>query len=193
MSQPDVQSGEELFYKMALGTMRWNLWLFLVKRSLYETHQIYFLPKMNMGEDMMVMLKLSLHANKVRICHEPFYHYMQTNTNSLTKRYQESIPQITANIKEIEQYLSTIGREDLHEYICLLQLNVKRPFLISYKNSDYKIWLEWFPESNSYIESNKECSWYTTLIQKAARSKHFWFLKLYYWIVIKVRYGLMYR
>lgn len=72
MIQPDAASGEELFRKMAEGTMRWNLWLFLIRRALYEEHQIRFIPQMNMGEDMMVMLKLSLHANKVAICHCPF-------------------------------------------------------------------------------------------------------------------------
>lgn len=193
MIQPEVASGEELFRKMTQGTMRWNLWLFLVRRTLYEEHQIRFIPQMNMGEDMMVMLKLSLHADKVAICHRPFYHYVQTNTGSLTKSYQKSIPQLTANIKEVENYLITIGRTDLRECVYSLQLNVKLPFLISSKTSDYKIWLNWFSEANKYIDRNSDNPFYTRMIQKAARARQFWMLRLYYWLVIKVLYGFIYK
>lgn len=122
-----------------------------------------------------------------------FYHYIQTNTGSLTKNYQKSIPQITSNIKEVEHYLTTLGRADLREYIYLLQLNVKLPFLISSKTNDYKIWLNWFPEANEYINRNTDSPFYTRMIQKAARSRQFWILKLYYWLIIRVIYGLVYK
>jgi len=193
MTQPDADTGVDLFRKMTQGTMRWNLWLFLVRRSLYEDHHIRFIPRMDMGEDMAVMLKLSLHARKVHICHRPFYHYIRTNINSLTKNYPQSIPQITANIEEAERYLAAAGRSELHEYIRLLQLNVKLPFLISSKTSDYKIWLNWFPEANEYIEKNTGCPWYTRMLQKAARAKQFWILRTYYYLVIKVLYGFIYK
>ncbi len=48
---------------MLNGTMRWNLWLFMVRRSLYEEYNIRFLDGMNMGEDMMVMINY-LHMQK---------------------------------------------------------------------------------------------------------------------------------
>lgn len=193
MTQPDVENGEELFCRMAQGMMRWNLWLFLVRRMLYEDNKIRFMSGINMGEDMMVMLKLSLNAHKVGICHRPFYHYMQTNAESLTKNYQKSIFQITANIEEVERYLAVTGKMEMSEYINLLKLNVKLPFLISSNTGDYEIWLNWFPEANKYIEKNPGCSLYTMIIQKAARARRFWILRLYYWVVIKVVYGFVYK
>lgn len=193
MGQPDAANGDELFRKMAQGTMRWNLWLFLVRRSLYEAHSIRFIPRMNMGEDMMVMLKLSLHARRVRVFHTSLYHYGQTNSSSLTKNYLNSIPQITANIEETERYLRAVGRTDLCQYISLLKLSVKLPFLISSSASDYRVWLSWFPEANEHIGENATCSWRTRMLQRAARAKQFWFLRLYYWLVIKVVYGLLYK
>ncbi len=193
IGQPEASTGEEAFKKMAKGRMRWNLWLFLVKRSLYETHHFRFIPKMNMGEDMMVMMKMALCAGRVSIIHRPLYHYIQVNENSLTKYFQDSRHQVTANVKELESYLHQIGRTDLMEYIRLLQLSVKLPLLISPKKKDYKLWQGWFPEANSYIEKNDENPFYTMLIQKAARGGHFWFLRLYYWGVIKILYGLIYK
>lgn len=193
MVQPDTKNGREMFEKMTQGVMRWNLWLFLVKRELYEREAIRFIPQMNMGEDLMVMLKLTLMADKVGILHKPLYHYIQTNADSLTKSYEKSIPQITANIEEAERYLREKRRTELLDNINMLKLNVKLPFLISARNEDYRIWLEWFPEANKYIDYNKELPWRTRFIQKAARAKQFWILKLYYWLVIKVLYGLIYK
>lgn len=54
------------------GVMRWNLWLFLVRRSLYVENDIRFTEGLNMGEDMMVMMKLFICAGKVGIVHRPF-------------------------------------------------------------------------------------------------------------------------
>lgn len=192
MVQCDVGTGKDLFQKMAQGVMRWNLWLFLVKRDLYESHGIRFIPQQNMGEDMMVMSKLSLLASKVQIIHKPYYHYIQFNTNSLTKKYQDNFPQIVANLQEIEGYLQK-NYQELKELVYLMQLNAKLPFLISSKESDYQFWLKTFPDANQYIEKNSNSSWYTRYIQLAARNKQFWILKLYYWTVIKVFYGYIYK
>jgi hypothetical protein len=38
------------------------LWLYLVKRSLYEDNKIRFIPGANMGEDMQVMIKLFMNS-----------------------------------------------------------------------------------------------------------------------------------
>lgn len=193
MRQCEVATGEELFRKMALGVMRWNLWLFFVKRSLYEDYRIRFIPRMNMGEDMMVMSKLSLLASKISICHQPLYHYVQYNSGSLTKSYQKGFSQIIANIREIDTFVCERGRSDLKDYIHFMKLNSKLPFLISSKTSDYRYWLECFSESNNYIEKNRESSLYTRFIQLAARNKQFWILKIYYWTVIKILYGCIYK
>lgn len=192
MMQCDVKTGKELFQKMAQGVMRWNLWLFLVKRDLYESHGIRFIPQQNMGEDMMVMSKISLLASKVQICHKPYYHYVQYNANSLTKKYQYGFSQIVANLQEIEDYLQK-NYQELKEFIYLMQLNAKLPFLISSRKSDYQFWLSIFSEANQYIGKNPNSSWYTRFIQLAARNKQFWILKLYYWVVIKVFYGCIYK
>ena len=193
MKQAHVSTGDELFTKMAHGVMRWNLWLFLVKRSLYETNGFRFIEKLNMGEDMMVMMKLALHANQVEIIHEPLYHYIQTNSGSLTKNFSAYRYQVTGNVEELGYYLEKIGRKDMINAFMQLKLTLKLPLLISDKVDDYKTWYQWFPEANDFVEENKDIPWRTRFIQVAASKQQYWILKLYYWLVIKVVYGIIYK
>lgn len=191
--QADCTTGDELFVKMANGVVRWNLWLFLVKRSLYQKYNIRFMEGMNMGEDMMVMMKLALHAHRVAMLHVPLYHYIQTNTNSLTKNFQAYQNQVTANAMEIEQYLTEIEREDMKKSLLQLKLSLKLPLLISNRQADYDTWTEWFSEANSAVNANRNLPWRTRFIQQCASKKQYWVLRLYYFLVVKLFYGIIYR
>ena len=193
MKQVHVSTGDELFIKMAHGVMRWNLWLFLVKRSLYETNGFRFIEKLNMGEDMMVMMKLALHANKVEMIHEPLYHYIQTNSGSLTKNFSAYRHQITGNADELGNYMIKIGRNDMINAFMQLKLTLKLPLLISDKVENYKTWYQWFPEANDFVKENKDLPWRTRFIQIAASNKQYWILRLYYMLIIKVVYGIIYK
>lgn len=194
MVQPDVRTGVEAFEKMCNGVMRWNLWLFMVRRSIYDEHKFRFIAKENMGEDMMVMMKILLNAKSVSILHQPLYHYIQTNSNAMTKNFSAYMSQVTANVLELERYI----KDELgsHEYLKLLnqlKLTLKLPLLISDKVSDFQMWQKWFPESNFYIGHNADQPLRTVLIQKWAAAKCYWLLKIYYRVVIKFIYGIIYR
>lgn len=189
MRQPDVSTGEEAFIQMTNGVMRWNLWLYLAKRSLYEKNDIRFISGMNMGEDMMVMMKLMLFADKVQILHKALYHYIQTNQSSLTKDYRNYKYQITTNINAVECFLE--GR--YVEQMLKLKLAVKLPLLISDKIIDYDEWQMWFPEANVLARSNYGVSWRTFILQFAVYKKQYWLLKLYHRFVIRFIYGIIYR
>ena len=193
VKQAESKTGEELFKCFANGVTRWNLWLFMVKRSLYEENDIHFIEKMNMGEDMMVMMKLSLHAEKVAMLHIPLYHYIQTNSNSLTKNFLAYKNQVTANAESVAKYLIKVNREDLKSEVTQLKLTLKLPLLISDKKSDYMQWIEWFPEANVEAGKNIYQPFRTRFIQKMASKRQFWILKLYYYLVMKVVYGIIYK
>lgn len=189
MSQPDVKAGEEMFKKMCRGVMRWNLWLFMIRRSVIEEHHLRFADGMNMGEDMMLMLKLSQHIKKVSIIHKPLYHYVSIDT-SVSKVWSESlVTQITQNVQEVDEYVSPQYKKE----IAFLKLNQKLPLLISSKQNDYDTWLSWFPEANAYILENHELPLRTKMIQYAAGKKQFWFVRFYYYLVIKFVYGIIFR
>lgn len=195
MRQPAYATPEEALQKMMRGVMRWNLWLFLVKRSLYVDNRIRFTEGMNMGEDMMVMMKLFMRAKNVSIIHSPFYHYKQTNEQSLTKIYsQEHIRQVTHNVREVELAVRASSyASSLSVLLPFLKLNIKLPLLITDDTTRYRQWLEWFPEANRYALDNKLLPFRTRILQWMAGKRYFFVLRIYYRAVFKLIYGIIYR
>lgn len=195
MRQPDYSTPVEALQKMMCGVMRWNLWLFLVRRSLYVENNIQFIEGMNMGEDMMVMMKLFTCAERVSVMHRPFYHYEQTNVNSLTKTYSsDHIRQVTNNMYEVERSINaSFYKEALSQFLPFLKLNIKLPLLITDDTIRYRQWSVWFPEANEYALRNKQLPFRTRVIQWMATKRYFFLLKLYYRFVFKVVYGFIYK
>lgn len=195
MKQPAYFNPYEALCYMMCGIMRWNLWLFLVRRSLYVENNIQFTEGMNMGEDMMVIMKLFACAKKVAIINRPFYHYEQQNLNSLTKTYsQEHIRQVTNNVFEVERFINDSPYAcSLSKFLPFLKLNIKLPLLMTDDEFRYKQWLEWFPEANNHILHNKLLPWRTRCIQWLAVKRCFLLLKLYYRIIFKLVYGVIYK
>ncbi|WP_307996340.1 glycosyltransferase family 2 protein [uncultured Bacteroides sp.] len=195
MKQPLFVTPDEALRQMMCGVMRWNLWLFLVRRSLYVENNIRFIEGMNMGEDMMVMMKLFACAKRVAIINRAFYHYGQSNSGSLTKTYSaEHIRQVTNNVQEAERFISASSYAGLlSEFIPLLKLNIKLPLLITDDESRYRLWTEWFPEANGYVMKNKRLPLRTRLLQLVAVKRYDFLLKLYYRFVFKLVYGVIYK
>ena len=193
MIQPEVKSGKEAFVKMCNGVMRWNLWLFMVRRSIYEDHKFRFIPQANMGEDMMVMMKILLNTDAISIVHRPLYHYIQTNSNAMTKNFSAYKHQVTDNVLELERYIRESCNNEFLEALLQLKLTLKLPLLISDKTSDYEMWQSWFSESNDFVGKNEDQPLRTVLIQKVAVARLYFVLKLYYRLVIKFIYGIIYK
>lgn len=195
MTQSGFYSPDDALEKMMSGSMRWNLWLFLVKRSLYEDNQIRFIPGMNMGEDLMVMIKLFAVAKSAAHLDQYLYLYRQSNTGSLTKTYSEAhMLQVSNNVDQAVSFLKEKSLSfDLEKYSAFLKLNIKLPLLISNKTSQYQRWQNWFPEVNKYAGQNTSNSWRTRLLERWALSGKFWLIKLYYYTVIRLVYGVIYK
>ena len=195
MNQPPFANSDEAILKMLNGTIRWNLWLFVVRHSLYEKYNIRFIPGMNMGEDMMVMIKLFIHADKVSFVNKALYNYGQSNDGSLTKTYTEQHRnEVTANLYAVEDYLEKSAfSKKIGDSINFLKLNIKLSLLISNEKSNYECWADWFPESNKFIMKNKELPMRTRFLQWFAVKKQYWILKLYYNLVIRYIYGIIYK
>jgi glycosyltransferase involved in cell wall biosynthesis len=181
--------------KIMCGVMRWNLWLFLVRRSLYEENDIRFTEGADMGEDMMVMIKLFVCAATVCGLDTPYYHYSQTNTNALTKTYSSKhIAQVTANLHEVEKYISNCNeKKQLEQYIGFLKLNIKLPLLMTDDESRYRQWQQWFPEANGDVMKNRQLPLRTRLLQLMAANGYFFIVKIYYRVVIRFVYIFIYK
>src|SRR5690606_20055881 len=177
------------------GSMRWNLWLFMVRRSLYEINRIRFSAGQDMGEDLAIMVKLFTYANKVIYIDKALYHYGQSNEQSLTKTYSEKhITQATFNVKEVENFLSNIlDQQKLVVWMSYLKLNIKLPLLISDNRENYNLWNHWFVESNRYVMHNRSIPWRIRILQYAASKRMYFLVKCHYYLVVRLIYGIIYR
>src|SRR5690606_5843396 len=97
-------------------------------------------------------------------------------------------------VKEVECFLlkSKFANKTKH-LINYLKLNIKLPLLISDKNSQYVCWRSWFPEVNKMVMSNKDMALRIRLLQWAATNKQDWIIKLHYYLVVRLVYGIIYK
>lgn len=188
MRQPDCVSPEEALKAFMGGTLRWNLWLFLYRRSLFDG--IRFIPGANMGEDMTASLRTMMRAAKFSQIHESFYVYRQTDASISKTMTDRNLSDIQANEKIIEKALGESSYSYLNEpYLELLKLNLKLPLLVSVDKNDYIRWLGCFPESNVFVMRNTHLPVRTKILQWMA-SKRMWLgVRLYNELI----YGFLYK
>lgn len=189
MHQPVVTTPAEALKLMLHGRMKWNVWNKLVRRSLYnEVEKIRFPEGHGMGEDMTMLM---LVARAKSIIHVPMgaYHYNRQNTSAFTaQRSDPSYDDLKVNADRVIVAMEGIVSD---EDLACFKLNVKFPFIISSHREDYERWNEWYPEANAYISAS-QTSWRMRLLQKAAAKKRYWVLRVYYYCIHKVIYGLFY-
>lgn len=195
MHQPDVRTGREMYEALCYGIMKWNVWLFLVRRSLLEREEkLRFTPKDNMGEDMMLMCAAALRAERVSIVQEPMYYYVKTNTEAQTANYRpEHWAQVDRNLKTLEGHIGRHYDDSTLECLNFLKLNLKLPLLISSQKSDYQRWAEWYTEANSFVMKNPRQSMRTKLLQLAAARGLWPLVALYNKVVMEWLYKLIYK
>ena len=195
MRQADYGTAEEALRNLMGGTMRWNLWLFLVRRELIEQNNIRFIPGSDIGEDMQFMLRAFLHAGRVVQLHESLYRYNAVSSTSISRQFSpEKRAQIETNFREVERSFS--GADFVRKYpdaLTDLKLYLKRPMLISPDRKDYETWYSWFPEANARAREKAGLPTHTWFLQRMAARRYWIGVKLYYLLIHKVVYGLLYR
>ncbi len=195
MNQKTFNTPFDAIEKMMYGVIRWNLWLFMVKRSLYDDTQIRFIEGANMGEDMMVMLKLFSKAKVVSYIDKPLYHYSRTNTGSITAQMsQKHISEVSQNVAEVEKYFKMKGTDkSIEKKILHLKLNIKLPLLFTGQKKDFLLWQNLFTESNMVVMENKYLPLRTRMMQWCAAKGVYFPIKLYNTIFLKFVYGVLYK
>lgn len=193
MVQPMCETPLQCVEAMLSGSMRFNVWNKLIRRSLYVDNKIVFPDGYGMGEDM-TMIKLFASAAKIAYLPKAYYHYMQINPQAYTKVFSErhwnELCHNVANLKEfVETKYGTLFYKHLH-FFCL---NVKLPLLISGDSRQYEYWLACFNESNRFIDKNDHVSYRTRWLQRMALQRRFWLIRLHYYVIIRFVYGVIYR
>lgn len=188
-----ILTGRQSVELMLGGKIRFNVWNKLVKRTLYRQTGIRFPEGYAMGEDM-TMIKVLAMASKVSYLPQGLYHYVQTNTEAYTKKKSvHHLKQIRHNVDQTIAFLHKHYGKSLDQHIQFFKLNIKLPFLISSDKKSYQQWLEWYPEANLFIGQNPMFTPRIRLVQYAALYKQYWLLKLYYHVIIKLVYGIIYK
>lgn len=195
MRQADYEQPVDALKAMMGGTMRWNLWLFLTRRSLVEDNAIRFIPGANMGEDMMFMIRAFAAARTVAQVHESLYSYNAVSSSSISRQFSEQRrAEVTLNVQAVERsILDSAYAGQLKEYINYLKLYIKLPLIISASQADYDVWYSWFSDVNHYAAANKALPLRTRAVQWMAARRCWLGVRLYYLLVYKFVYGIIYR
>lgn len=193
MRQPDFGSPLGALKCLMGGLARWNLWLFLTRRHLWEN--VRFIPGANMGEDMMVMMKLFLKSSGVLQIHSAYYDYNAVSSTSLSRQFSpERRSEVSRNVAEAEAAVaSSVYSKELGDYIQYLKLYIKLPLIISNERANYDVWYSWFSESNHFAASNKALPFRTRMVQWLASRRCWPGVRAYYVFVYRFIYGIIYR
>ena len=195
MRQNDYDTPLQALKNLMGGTMRWNLWLFLVRSELLAHNNIRFIDGANMGEDMQFMIKAFCAAKNVVQCHEALYRYNAVSESSLSRQFSEvRRAEIETNLKEVATAINDSPyAEALAPSINDLKLYLKRPLLVSDDRNNYELWYNWFPEANAYATANKSLPLHIRFLQGMAAQRRWGGVGLYYHLVHQFIYGIVYR
>lgn len=188
MVNPDYTTAKDMLEQGFLaGPMKYNVWNKLIRRSLYEG--VTFPGGHSMGEDMTI-ITLASKANKVIHVPNALYHYFKLNSNAFSNTFsQRHLEDIQYNVKRIEPSLASVPEK----FRAFFLLNTKLPFLLSERKSQYRLWRQWFPESNAFIEQNTYQPKRTRMVQLWARKGLWPLVWLYAFAVNHIYYGWIIR
>lgn len=194
MSQPAASTPRQALADMLNGSMKYNVWNKLVRRSLFIDHNIHFPSGYAMGEDM-TMIRIAAKARKVAYVPRPLYHYIRVNTGAMTQQYTPArLDALRHNVQLTVDFLhDNIHDSSIEEEIAWFLLNTKLPFLFTGSKHDISLWQQWYPQANSYILSNKSQSLRTRLLQWCAAHHLGLVNRLYYNLVFNVFYGKIFK
>lgn len=186
MAQPYFDTAENALKGILSGSMKYNVWNKLVRRTLYEDNDIEFPSGHGMGEDM-TMIRLFACAKNVAYIPKAYYHYVKINSGAMTNVWsQKHIDDIKYNVTATEDYIKQKFGDKMNDYIAYFKLSVKVHFLISDDIRMYRLWNGLFSEANRYIMQNKSVCLRTRILQWMAWKKQYWFVKLYYVLIQKL-------
>lgn len=194
MSNPTFTSAEDCLKRGLLGgTMKYNVWNKLVRRSIYTDNGILFPDGHPMGEDM-TMIKVAACAGSVAYVPEAFYHYVRINTNAYSQTQSaRQLADIRFNVDDTVRFLGDRFGDSLDKEISYFKLGIKLPFIISDSKEQYRLWQEWYPEADRYAFSCPDLPLRTRCLQWMAAKRLWLGVRLYYLLVYKFIYGIIYR
>lgn len=194
MSQPEAHTGRDALSLMLDGSMKYNVWNKLTRRTLYSENNISFPGGKAMGEDM-TMLRLAACARITAYIPKAFYHYVRVNSGAMTQIYSDRhLSELKENVRETEEFLLTHLKDDhIRRELDYFKLNVKLPFLFTGSRADCRRWRQWYPDADRFIMANKRQALRTRLLQWCASKGMTWVNILYKRLVFDFVYGKVFK
>ena len=96
-------------------------------------------------------------------------------------------------MERIVEYIRSHYGDALEKELAFLKLEAKFPFLISGDSKKFQLWNEWYPEANAYILQNNNISARSRWVQWLASKGQYGLVKIYFVLLMKVVYGIIYR
>lgn len=191
--QPSFTDPLDAVRGMLRGSMKYNVWNKICRLSLYRDNDILFPEGNAMGEDL-TMIMVALHAKRCVYVDKALYNYVQ-NEGQMTATFdQKKFASLRFNCGRLRHYIESkfpdSGLESENAALCQL---MKWPFLLDGKLSSYRMWREWFPDSNRLIWQTKGVNFRIKLVEWCAAKRLWLAVWLHYLIVIKFYYGIVYR
>lgn len=194
LRQPVCLTAREGLYAMLAGELRWYLWSFIIRRSLFIDNEITFLEGADIGEDMAVLIKCFSCAGAYTHIAEALYHHIRYNDAALTYMQQNAqICIVRRNVNQTVDFLNEKFPGEFKEELDYFKLNVKFPLLITDDIKSYDLWNCTFSESDYAIWNNPRQPLRNKLLQSMAKHHCYLFLILYYKIIFKFVYGVLFR
>lgn len=192
--QPNDKTPKEALDSFMDGRLRWFLWGFMIKRDIFIANGIRFIPGANVGEDMATLIQCFAWARSYAHIAEPLYHYVKYNATSITRRSaEEQMQLISKNVNLVEKFLTERYGDRYKDGIAKLKLTVKFPLLITDNRKSYRTWQETYPEANYAIWRNEREHLRNKLLQTFAAKGIWWPISLYYKVVFKFIYGVIFK
>jgi len=194
MCNPSYKSADELLRRGFLGGLaKYNVWNKLIRRRLYVDNGIVFPEGHAMGEDMTVIM-LAACAERVVYVSKGLYHYVKLNAGAYSNSVSEKkLDDIRYNMDRTLGFLESRFGDALEKEVAFFKLANKLPFLITDDRQQYELWKAWYPEANAYTMSNRDVPFRTRFLQWMASKNLFWGVWLYYKVVYRFVYGVIYR
>ena len=152
----------------------------IINANLYKDHQLSYINDINMWEDLIMMIKLFYYAKSIKYLPKPFYHYVQYNQNSYTKKITtKSLNNMILGVSIIENFfkqnkcLASYGAD-----LSFIKLTVKLNLLINSNGIQQKEWNKLYPESKQYILSYNAMSFFWRIALWGASHKLLFFFNL---------------
>lgn len=168
MKMPGCPTADDAVRAMLGGSMKYNVWNKLIRRTVFIANGLRFPDGRAMGEDLTMVMAAAC-CRKVAHVSRPLYHYRRTNSEAMTQNYSDlNLEQLRTNADSCIEFIST-RRSDMTDYLQFFKLQIKFPFLLmNPARRGFRLWREWWPEANAAIHANTFMPSHSRIAQQMA-------------------------